>query len=470
MKKVLVAVIVVLALVLLATPRVVSSITAARVTEQVAAINDSGVMTAELKTYASGWFRSAAKIELGLAPEYLANMAGMAPLGGDPQNLGGRATIAVDFAHGPVAVLDGVHFGWSKIVAHLDPEQPGIAELQQNLGIPYVFEYRARTSFAGTMAFDADVPAIDLPIDGARFQFSGATLAGNYRGGNIEADARIASLDFSSPTGTFAVAGIHMSADNRFVSQYVLPGDAEFSIESVAIVDATRGTTPVFEASNLKFASNSALRESDSLLDMQVTYDLDSMRIDTTQITEAALGVTMRSLDVAALQAYSAAASNFATAGAQDPAAFAATLSPHFERALAAGPSMTLEPIRFRVGGEPLDGRIELVTNTARLPPAGQLNFENPLLVLAIVDGNADLRVSKVLAQSLAAVTARMQLANSGMAPDEAQFMAEAQAGLILVQLTGQGMLVEDGDAYRTAIKFADGTLTVNGNALPFGP
>jgi uncharacterized protein YdgA (DUF945 family) len=250
----------------------------------------------------------------------------------------------------------------------------------------------------------------------------------------------------------------------------VLPGDAEFSIESVAIVDATRGTTPVFEASNLKFASNSALRESDSLLDMQVTYDLDSMRIDTTQITEAALGVTMRSLDVAALQAYSAAASNFATAGAQDPAAFAATLSPHFERALAAGPSMTLEPIRFRVGGEPLDGRIELVTNTARLPPAGQLNFENPLLVLAIVDGNADLRVSKVLAQSLAAVTARMQLANSGMAPDEAQFMAEAQAGLILVQLTGQGMLVEDGDAYRTAIKFADGTLTVNGNALPFGP
>jgi uncharacterized protein YdgA (DUF945 family) len=104
------------------------------------------------------------------------------------------------------------------------------------------------------------------------------------------------------------------------------------------------------------------------------------------------------------------------------------------------------------------------------LPPAGQLNLENPLLVLGIIDGNADLRVSKVLAQSLATVAARMQLANGGMAPDEAQFMAEAQAGLILVQLAGQGLLVEDGDVYRTAINFADGTLTVNGNALPFGP
>jgi uncharacterized protein YdgA (DUF945 family) len=249
-----------------------------------------------------------------------------------------------------------------------------------------------------------------------------------------------------------------------------MPGDAEFAIERVSIVDATRGATPVFEASNLKFASDTDLRESGSLLDMKVTYDLDSMRIDTTEVTEAAVGVTLRNLDVAALQAYSAAASTFATASAQDPAAFAATLSPHVERALAAGPSMTLEPIRFRVGGEPLDGRIELLTNTARLPPAGQLNLENPLLVLGILDGSAELHVSKVLAQSLAAVTVRMQLANSGMAPDEAQFMAEAQAGLILVQLTGQGMLVEDGDAYRTAIKFADGTLTVNGNALPFGP
>ncbi len=177
----------------------------------------------------------------------------------------------------------------------------------------------------------------------------------------------------------------------------------------------------------------------------------------------------MSNLDVAALQAYSDAARSFAAAGVQDPATFAATLQPHIERALAAGPSLALEPIRFRVGGEPFDGRVELVTNPARLPPAGRLDLENPLLVLGIIDGSAELRISKVLAQSLATIASRMQLASSGMAPDEAQFMAEAQAGLILVQLAGQGMLVEDGDAYRTAIKFADGTLTVNDNALPFG-
>jgi uncharacterized protein YdgA (DUF945 family) len=33
----------------------------------------------------------------------------------------------------------------------------------------------------------------------------------------------------------------------------------------------------------------------------------------------------------------------------------------------------------------------------------------------------------------------------------------------------GQGVLIEDGDGYRTAFRYADGALTLNGNPLPFG-
>ena len=69
------------------------------------------------------------------------------------------------------------------------------------------------------------------------------------------------------------------------------------------------------------------------------------------------------------------------------------------------------------------------------------------------------------------ATTSSIRCSPSGprVPPDQLKYLAEAQSGLLLVTLVSQGMLVEDGDAYRTAIRYADGGLTVNGNPLPFG-
>jgi len=38
-----------------------------------------------------------------------------------------------------------------------------------------------------------------------------------------------------------------------------------------------------------------------------------------------------------------------------------------------------------------------------------------------------------------------------------------------LTMLVGQGVLTEEGDGYRTSLQFRDGTVTLNGNPLPFG-
>jgi len=35
--------------------------------------------------------------------------------------------------------------------------------------------------------------------------------------------------------------------------------------------------------------------------------------------------------------------------------------------------------------------------------------------------------------------------------------------------LVGQGVLVEDGEAYRSSLEFSNGALMLNGNPLPFG-
>ena len=131
----------------------------------------------------------------------------------------------------------------------------------------------------------------------------------------------------------------------------------------------------------------------------------------------------------------------------------------YLERALKAGPSLTLDPIRFRYGGEPFDGRIEVTTNPERLPPAGTLSLDNPLMMLGLVDTKADVRLSKTLAGQLATLGARMQLGSDPtIPPDQLDYMAEAQSGLMLTMLVGQGVLIEDGEGYRTSVDYTDGT------------
>jgi uncharacterized protein YdgA (DUF945 family) len=465
MNKLAIAAAVVLALVLLGLPPIVASVTEARVRERVAAIDSSDTVAAEVTSFARGWFRSSANIALRVEPD------------GDPAADGAQAgwlageplSIAVELAHGPVAVLDGVHFGWSSMVARLDEEAPGVAELTTTLGVPYVFEFRGRTSFSGSMAFDADAPAFELPLDETLIGFSGADLDGVYAGRQLTARAAIARIEVTSPTGTFELHGVSATADNELLSEYVLPGRASVAIERVTIVDAFRGAEPVFDGTDFSVASVTELDAGGDLLEMRIDYEVDSVRIDTNVLAEPSIGMTLRNIDVAAVEAYSAAA-NDAAAGAADPVAIVRALAPELERALRAGPSLSVDPIRFRLDDEPFEARVDLTANTTELPAAGALNLDNPLLVLGLVDADAEVRLSKALAQRLATLVAKMQLARDGsLPPDELAYLAEAQSALMLAMLAGQGVLIEDGSDYRSAIELTNGRLTVNGEALPFG-
>jgi uncharacterized protein YdgA (DUF945 family) len=465
MNKIAIVAAALLAIVLLALPALVGSITEARVRERVAAIDASGNADAELKSFDRGWLFSTARIELQLPPD---NVAQLADAAGTPLGVFGRLPIVVEFAHGPVALQNGVHFGWSAIVARPDMEAPGVAELTQTLGVPYLFEFRGRTPYLGGLHFDADSPPFELPIDEALLTSSGGTLAGSLTGRQLVADAQIGSLDLTSPTGTFAVRGLSASADNELRSEYVMPGETSLTVASISVAYPAQNAAPLFEVSNVTMQSDVDIDAAGELLEMRVTYDVDTLRVEDNEVTAASVGVAVRNLDVAAVEAYSAAATD-AAAGA-DAATLAASLGPLLERALKAGPSLTLDPLRFRYDGEPFEGRIEITTRPEQLPPAGTLRLDNPLMLLGLIDTKADLRLSKTLAGQLATLAARVQLSGDPtIPPDQLDYMAEAQSGLMLTLLVGQGVLIEDGEGYRTSVEFTDGSLTLNGNLMPFG-
>jgi uncharacterized protein YdgA (DUF945 family) len=380
----------------------------------------------------------------------------------------GTLPIRVDFAHGPVAALDGVSFGWSKMVARLDTEAPGVAELERMLGVPYVFEFRGHTGYIGGLTFDADAPPFELPIDEMVVTFSGATLDGTFADPELEANAHIPAIAFTSPTGTFAIENLRAGADTELRSRYVMPGETTFSIERIAVSEAFAAAS-IFELENLRVTSNTGLDDTGELLEVRVDSGLDSIRIEQSALTSATLGLGLRNLDVVALEAYGTAIEEAASA-ASDPQALLADFAPQLERALRAGPSLTIDPIRFQLDAEPFEGRIAIATNTAKLPPAGGLDLANPLLILGSLNTDAEMRVSKALAQRLMLLFAQMQLASDpSIPPEQLAYMAEAQAGLLLTMLVSQGVLVDNGDGYASTVKFADGALTLNGSVLPIG-
>jgi uncharacterized protein YdgA (DUF945 family) len=466
MNKVAIVAAALLGIALLALPGVVGSIIEADVRARVASIDANPNAAAALESFEGGWFRSTARIRLGLAPDSVAQLADAA---GTPLGVFGALPIVVEFAHGPVALLEGVHFGWYKMIARPDVEAAGVAELTDTLGAPYLFEFRGRSPYTGGLRFDADAPPFELPIDEALLTFSGATLNGTFSGLRLRADAQAGGLELTSPTGTFAVRGLQASADNELRFDSMMPGETRFSIASISVANPLQTASPLLEAANLAMHSDVAIDAAGELLELQLSYDLDSVRIEDDEVTGAELTITVRNLDVAAVEAYSAAATDAAAAGA-DSVAIAAALGPHLERALSRGPSVTLDPIRFRYGDEPFQGRVEITTNPALLPAAGTLSFENPLLLLGLVNLEADVQLSKPLAAELAALGARAQLGGDPtIPPEQLEYMAEAQSGLMLTMLVGQGVLVEDGDGYRSSLDYTGGALTLNGNPLPFG-
>jgi uncharacterized protein YdgA (DUF945 family) len=455
-----------LALLALGLPPVFGTITESRVRARVADIDRTAAWNASMRSFERGWFRSRAKIELGLEPEYLPPVDRAGLTGGERATIAALlqdVPLAIDFAHGPVAVLDGAHFGIAKLVARLDEDANGIAGLEQRLGVPHLFEFRGRTSFTGALAFDADVPPIGLTIGPTNVDFSGAAMEGTFARNRLVSSGALARFEFSSPTGAFSVQNVRGQVDNEIHSAYVMPGNAAFSVERVAIFDAAQGPMPRLEAANLSF--DTAVDLDDKLLDARATYTIESLLVDGTRIADARVGLAFRRIDVAALESYFAAMEK-RQLPADGGLRALDTVLPLVERALAASPSFALDPVRFRLDDEPFVGRLEVVTTGA---PARGVDLRSPATLLDLLTTTADVELSKKLAQQLALLAALRYVGEAGLPPDQLRNLAEAQSGIFLLTLVAQGILTDVGDGYRAELRLADGALTVNGQVLPFG-
>jgi len=469
MKKIAFLVVVIIVLFILGFPPVLGMMTESQLDERVAAINTNELLAIEVQSFDRGWFTSTATIELGLSPTYIAILTA-----GSDENLDlleQRLTVLVDLAHGPVVMSDGVHFGLSKTFARPDPNAANIAELQQQLGMPYLFEFRGETGYFGGTKFLADIPAIDYANELAELVFSGIQIEGTLYGNQLMVDSNTDMLELTSGPGSISAYEISLTTDSRIVSRFQAFGVSELLIDRIVVSSVLLADEPLFDARSISFNTDISESDSGALIDSTIVYGLESASVGPEfEFSNGELGIGITNVDAAAMQMYYEMIRDLTLADEVEPGVLANEMQPVIRRLLAAGPALSLDPIRFLMNDEMFAASVHLQTDPAALPPGGAFDVQDPSLWMSLLSGTADATVSKELARRLAIQVSRTQLAATGeLSPDEVDAMAEAQSGLLLVALSGQGILEDQGDTYSTTLVFEDGALSLNGTLLPFG-
>jgi uncharacterized protein YdgA (DUF945 family) len=438
-------------------PGIFGHFTQRQVDARIEQLHASEAMTATLTDYRRGWFSSTAKIELGLSPAQAAAMAAAgadtdaAPFADAAALLDLQLPVVVEISHGPLAFA-----------------------LQETLGIPYLFEFRGRSGFNGALDFHAHVPPIEQSTLLSQLSFSGATLTGTQHGRKLVTDLRIDTIDIDAGLMRFTITGVRAQGDNEYLGRYIWLGPMDFEIAQVQMGGPMFGPEPALHGEALRAYGNNSLDDSGRRLDAVAGWAFSRMRVpDQPTFSDAEVAVTVSDIDVTALQAAIASMQQLATANA------AADLSlrdvqPALARLLNAGPSVSVDPFTVRVDGRLLRASARIAVDAGAMPPAATLDLSDPTLLLGLVSIEAAASVDKSLVEEIATEISRTQIlaaqaAGRPVDDDEIDAMAAAQANLILIVLMSQGMIQEEGDNYRAAVSIANGEVTVNGTALPFG-
>lgn len=435
-------------------------------------MNENPVLDMQVSEYDRGWFGSTASVEVALDSNYLALMTAGGTDGPGPgiaEALGEQAiTIPMRLAHGPIVLMNGFYLGLARLHAVLDDRNEFAAMVTQELGLDYLAELTGQMSFFGTFSFEGNVPPVEYIDESAQFSFSGFDVEGTARGEDLQLDGLTQTLRVDAPGNTIDVENFRMSSDSTRLNAWFWEGEFTAGVDRVGIVDTLAGADGVVELNGLSVSGNVDVDDAGELAKIAATYRVGSANVPAEEIelTDTELTITLENLSVEPMIEYYELVFG---GGMQNPAA-AAAMADIGMRVLEHSPSMSLDPIRFTLGGDSLDAAISLRTVNTR---QGNIDLSNPMVLPGLFEASAELTAAKPLIERLARQAAAAQLGMVDPADlppgQDLEAMAEAQANLFIIQFVGQGYLIEDGDNYSTAIEYANGDLRINGMPLPLG-
>lgn len=471
MKKLGLALVAALAIVLLGAPFATGMLTESNLTQRVEAIDASPSLGATIVAYERGWTRSRVELELTLGPQYAGRLeaAGIDPAAA-------KLPIVVEILHGPISVADGFHAGMTRIVAHPDPEWSLAQTAMQRYGMPYIFEFRGQSGFGSRFDFEADVPPVDYAGPEGEILFSGLDVSGFAAGNQLVIGASSDRLSYQSMFASGSIDSIMYSAEYAFRGEDWPVSTTELAVGGIVATSPLLGAEPLFEGHDIRISAGVALDPAGETIEVTTHYAAGSVSAgEEFALSDAELGVTLGNLDAELVREYSALAAALRDGDTETMDVLASSAEELSQQIVMSEPRASLDPIRFSMPEGSFEGNVTATIDSSAIPAGQPADLRDLAVLMTVLGVSADASVSKPLAQRLAVmalegrIMATARESDETLTPDQIRDIAGAQAGLILLNLVGQGFLADNGDAYSSSLRFQSGGVTINGAPLPLG-
>lgn len=492
MKTLVTAAIVLLAIAGLGLPPVLGIVTENQVTERLADGGPNPYVKVRIADFDRGLYSSTATLTLSLSDEYLATLEELIAAS-DPTTpeaverqesadaviaaLSDGLHIDIDFTHGPLSVRDGLFFGLSQVTARIDSSTPFLADLQEGLGLPYLMEMRAQLGFDGSTNFQGDIPPISRSENGESFDFSGLDVDGQFNAADrsIRAQARIDSLAGATDEANFSVEGISLTTDAVMVNDYFWLGDSNFLVRHFEVTSANDPGSPMVNLEDAGIYATAALNDAGDRASIDLAYTIGLLNFsDETTLEGAQFHFGLSGIDMRALEKYAELVQNIGLVDAQAMLQSMPELMDILYDVLAGSPSLTIDPVAFKLNGEAFNAKLRIDVDGSALPPRQKLASADPMVWAQVLSGNARLETTESLVNLIAENIVLGQI-RSNLPPDyevedeQVRAMAKQQSQMLLASFIQQGMFEQEAGRITTAIDYTNGQLSVNGNAIPLG-
>lgn len=317
--------------------------------------------------------------------------------------------------------------------------------------------------FSGASSTKISSAAFTKEKDNTKFEWGGidGTINTSADAGKVELNVTMGGLNVTEPDENVSIRPVTLTSSMTKQDNGLWSGNGKIQAEAVT------GTLPGmgnFEMKNLVITTEQT--STGEVANGAMTFDIDHVTFGPYNVDKIGYAVALRNMDAPALVRLNQAMAESGGNPDEVMGVYMMKLMGELPNFMGRKPELEMSRLHFKSDFGNLDGNMLVKYTGEAVNP-----MQDPAAVVAALDANAELTMSKqLLRQILLSSTQKrlmQQLAMGGgdSMPDPAEInaMAAQSVDQQLGLFTMQNWLVEDEENYSTKVSFNKGALTING-------
>lgn len=487
--KKLLSLVLVLVLILGATPYFIGKKAQENIEAQAVKMSQVPGYAITLKDYDRGWFTSRATLTYGFDDHTLTILKGSDPEGDADDEEMDAATFEVlkqglvfdiTIAHGPVTFQNGINFAFLTLSGNLrDINHENYIAFKEESGITSLIDLFASVSYGGTTHITMDSPSFKATFptktgEELTLDFSGLTIDGTINANldKYEASAQLDKFSLTSDTGGLIFNTMISHATGTKINDHIWAGKGMSSLS-----DFNFSAPEDVSLSLNNFTSEYEFdKESETALTFQGIFKLASLTVEDIDLKDFQLGFALNNLNLEALTDYVKSVTDLYQAPGEDkssPEQTAAKIqviaTRTGENLIKGSPEFIINSFNFIMNDGFFESDGKLAINGDDL--TNLLQLSDPVALNKRLTASANITFDKALAKAITTIAIKKQMAAGGvdiasMPAEQLDQMIEIQTSTALQAFIAQGYFIQDEEKYISHFDMRDGQRLINGKPL----